>query len=300
MKNKVLWILLFIAGSIYSCDKIDPPYTEPVVFNPGDTTISGDTVITRTRKVLLEDYTGHTCGNCPKAADAAEAVQQLHGEKVVVLGVHAGFFATPVPPAPIPAGAPAGSYSTDFRTVEGTTYDSPQFFGVSSAGNPNGMVNRKSFNGNKIVSYTNWASAVQTILNDSADVGSKIITSYDEATRNLNIKLRGKIYNSSLNQNLKVIILISESNIIAWQTDYGLTNTHVSNYNHKHVLKGSVNGTWGDHFANALTPAGTTIEKTYSTNLNNLWDENNCSVIAIIYNENSNEVVQADEVKIKN
>jgi hypothetical protein len=300
IKNKLLWMCMLIIGSLFSCDKIDPPYTEPNNSSPNDTTITGDTAITRTRKVLLEDYTGHTCGNCPRAAEAAEAIIQLHGNRVVVLGVHAGFFSVPVPPAPLPSGAPSGSYFTDFRTSAGTTYDSPQYFGISAVGNPNGMVNRKAFNGNKIVSYTNWASAVQSLLIDSADIGTKIIASYNNSTREVSIKIRGKIYNSQINQNLKLVVLISESNIITWQTDYALSNNHVSDYKHKHVLRGTVNSTWGDNFASAQTPAGTIIEKSYSYNLNNSWNENNCSVVAFIYNENTLEVLQADEVKIIN
>ena len=298
-KEKLLWFFFIIAGTFFSCDKIDPPYTEPLNINPGDTSNTGDTAVTRLRKVLVEDYTGHTCGNCPKAADAADAVANLYGNKVVILGVHAGFFATPVPPAPLPPGAPSGSYSTDFRTTEGTTYDSPQYFGISTVGNPNGMINRKEFNGNRVVSYTNWAGAVQTLLNDSADVGSKIILEYNEATRNVSIKVKAKIYNP-VNENLKLILIISESGIISWQTDYGLPNNHVPDYVHNHVMRGTVNGTWGDPFINAMAPAGTFIEKDYSFNLNNAFVDDNCSVLAIIYKENSLEVVQADEVKIKN
>lgn len=296
-KNKIFWICLIIAGSIYSCDKIDPPYTEPTSTSPIDTS-ANDSTITRVRKVLLEDYTGHTCGNCPKAASAAETVLQLYGDKVVVLGVHAGFFSIPVPPAPLPAGAPSGSYFMDFRTSEGTLWDSPQNFGISTVGNPNGMVNRKSFSGNRVISYTNWASAVQTILNDSADMGTKIFTEYNSATHEVNITVRGKFYNGNLSNNLKLVVLISESNIITWQTDYDATPNHVPDYNHKHILRGSVNGAWGELFANALTPAGTTLEKNYTYTLNSSWNENNCSVVAFIYDEITLEILQADEVKI--
>lgn len=296
IKNKFVWIILIITGSIYSCDKIDPPYTEPISTSPIDTT-ANDSTITRKRKVLLEDYTGHTCGNCPKAASAADAVVQLYGDKVVVIGVHAGFFSVPVPPAPLPSGAPAGSYFMDFRTPEGTLWDSPQNFGISTVGNPNGMVNRKTFNGNRVIAHTNWASAVQTILNDSADIGTKIFTGYNSVTREVNITVRGKFYNSN-NSNLKLVVLISESNIITWQTDYDVTPNHVPDYNHKHVLRGTVNGAWGELFANALTPAGTTLEKNYTYTLNNSWNENNCSVVAFIYDEVTLEVLQADEVKI--
>ena len=61
-----LWVLLLNA-----CDYVD----REVVKNYGkedvapiDTTVSEDTTEIRIRKILVEDFTGHTCPNCPKAA----------------------------------------------------------------------------------------------------------------------------------------------------------------------------------------------------------------------------------------
>jgi thiol-disulfide isomerase/thioredoxin len=43
-----------------------------------------------TRRVLLEDFTGHTCNNCPAAAVIAEGLQTFYGEdQLILVGVHA-------------------------------------------------------------------------------------------------------------------------------------------------------------------------------------------------------------------
>ena len=46
------------------------------------------------RKVLVEDYTGHKCGNCPAAALKLLHLDTTYEDKVIPLAVHAGFFAT--------------------------------------------------------------------------------------------------------------------------------------------------------------------------------------------------------------
>ena len=50
--------LLAIMMLATSCDVIDNPIQEGGPIDPPDTA-------TFTKNVLLEDYTGHTCGQCP-------------------------------------------------------------------------------------------------------------------------------------------------------------------------------------------------------------------------------------------
>jgi len=62
MKN-ILFIAFAFSIVITSCDVLEGPFDEQVNNNI-DTTKP-------LRKILLEDYTGHTCGNCPCAAEEA-------------------------------------------------------------------------------------------------------------------------------------------------------------------------------------------------------------------------------------
>jgi hypothetical protein len=74
------------------CDVISPPYTEE---SPADTGTAGAFV----QKVLLEDYTGFRCGNCPEAHERAQELQARYPGRVILMSVHAGFFARPAAPA---------------------------------------------------------------------------------------------------------------------------------------------------------------------------------------------------------
>ena len=42
------------------------------------------------RVVLLEDFTGQKCTNCPKATDVIEQLQETYGEALVAVGIHGG------------------------------------------------------------------------------------------------------------------------------------------------------------------------------------------------------------------
>jgi len=103
------------------CDKIDEPY-----MNTGDGGIVGDTV----RKVLLEDFTGHYCVNCPAAHVIIEGLEKVYPKRIVPVVIHAGFFAKPK----------AAPYDYDFRTPDGTAIATE--FGAITAPLPKGMVNR--------------------------------------------------------------------------------------------------------------------------------------------------------------
>jgi thiol-disulfide isomerase/thioredoxin len=95
-KNISILAAVLIAASMFSCDKIEPPYRQ-------------GGVVTAERKVLLEDYTGSRCVNCPSAARIAHDLKQVYGENLIVLGIHTGFFAFPFPPQfPLDLRTPAG------------------------------------------------------------------------------------------------------------------------------------------------------------------------------------------------
>lgn len=283
MKKLFFLTFLLLIVLFQFCDKIDNPY--PAKKNGGiDTTIK--------RKILLEDYTGHTCPNCPAAAVVAKQLKDDYGDRLIVMGVHVGFFAEPCPPHPLPQGAPAGSYANDFRTTEGESYNTT--FGNDGEGLPNGMVNRKEFGGTKVLDKTAWNSAIAAIINTPADVNIKITNTYDTITRNLNCSVQSTFVNG-LSGNYKLVVLITQDSIIDWQLD---GSNNVQNYVHRHVLRGAINSVWGDVLVNGNVVAGATSTKSYPYTINAGWDVAQCEVVAFIYNESTNEILQAAEEKV--
>ncbi|MFA5783227.1 MAG: hypothetical protein WC868_13255, partial [Bacteroidales bacterium] len=105
--KKIIYFLCVVLNSIFlfSCDKINPPYIENTTNNN-----TGDTV----KKVLLEEFTGHQCPNCPQGAIIAQQLKAIYGEKLILISIHAGDFAEPG----------TGEFAYDFRSSTGNDINS--------------------------------------------------------------------------------------------------------------------------------------------------------------------------------
>ena len=279
-----------------SCDKVKFP-------KQADSSSSsrGPTYV---RKVLLEDYTAHTCDNCPHAGQMADSLESIYGSKLIRLTVHAGYLAFPSPP----------TYPYDFQTTVGTDYLNT--FGIGAW--PNGLINRQG--GPTIYSYGSWPSAVATALSAPPDADLKITTNYNTNTRALNVSVRTKFLNSLAAGYYKLVVLFVEDSIQKPQK-YDLSPYILPNYEHRYVLRGSLNGNgtgWGDtlfYNTNIGPYAGDSIIKscpafTVPTNYNNpsteTWavDDHKCYVVAFIYDADPNspthyQVIQADHKRIR-
>jgi hypothetical protein len=295
MKKYFFILAAFFTALIFqSCDYVSNPYE--TITDEGGITDTG----THERVVLVEDYTGHKCTACPQAAIAAENLKTTFGEKVVVVAVHAGFFASPT----TPAGAPSGSYLVDFRTSAGTAYDGTAYFGISNVGNPNGMINRQDYDGSStahVKSYSSWSSEVADLLAIPPVADLTITNTYNSSTRSLTINLASQfISDTLLSGSYSLIVMITQDSILDWQLD---GTTHVPDYVHQHVLRANVNGTWGESLITGTITPNATITKNYVYSLptafiGNACDETQCHVVAFIYNTANYEVIQAAEAKV--
>jgi len=104
MKNNIrnISVILLVIIIITSCDKVEGPYIEG---NPYSGIYDSDLPI---RKILLEDFTGFGCVNCPRANEEIHKLQDRYGDHLIPIAVHAGWFATPFT-----------SSDPDFRTSVG-------------------------------------------------------------------------------------------------------------------------------------------------------------------------------------
>lgn len=274
-KSIFLLLISVISISVISCDKISEPYTETPV------------AIITTRKVLLEDYTGHTCPNCPNAAkEAAKIADSLYKDQVVVMALHVSTtFAAPHP----------GLFYYDFRTPAGDAFDLAANFNISATGLPGGMVDRIGYPTTQKKNYTEWASDVALELAKPAVASIGITNEYDTISRIVTSSIKSKFL-SALSGKYYLSVMYVEDSII--QPQVTPTNGIDTNYVHMHALRGSLNGTWGDQIA--LDPtADFTADTQYSIVLRTDAVAKNCRVVAFIYNDTTKEVIQAEEKRIQ-
>lgn len=265
-----IWTLALIPG----CDYIDDP-----IQTGGGTDTTG-TVIHR---VLVEDYTGHKCPNCPAAAAEAEALMDVYGDQVVVIGVHAGFFASPSP-----------GYEYDFRTEAGDELNG--FFGFTAY--PAGMINRLGYlDGNHILNFQAWPPEVSEALQTPPSVALDLTASISGGQLSATASLTAL---SELSGAYSVVLAVTEDSIVQPQVSQlpqGGTET-IEDYVHNHVLRGHMNGTWGSEVWNGNILAGESVDYSESISVGGDWRPEHLHVVAYLYNNDSFEVVEVNEVKL--
>jgi hypothetical protein len=260
-----------------SCDVIEPPYKEEKPIN------NLPTQGAKQQKVLLEDFTGFMCGNCPTASKEADRLKKLYGDRLVLIRIHAGPLATPTP-----------SHNVEFRTQTGNELDS--YFGVSQGGIPRAIINRRRWNNNLILTRGNWAAAVDSFLKEKAPAALSLSTQYNKSTRQYTVTAQiDSMDTPSLEDHISFYII--EDSIVAFQKDYTLANQNVYNYVHNETLRGSINGTWGQPVFEGTVSASRTI--TVNGVLPTDWKANYCKIVAILYRKKdaTRQVLQAEQSK---
>lgn len=270
-------ILLLAAAS--GCDYIDDP-VQQFSGNGG-----GEGV---TRRVLLEDLTGHTCPNCPAATEVAFQLQDFYGDdKVIIVGVHVTeAFAAPVPPIG------DGDFDYDLRTPAGDEYVTD--FGVTFL--PVGMVSRREFSGSVLLGEGNWGSAVDEIVGQPSafDLWFDAID-YDGGTDEVSTTVK-LVVQDDLTGTFNLTIYLLEDSVVEDQIDNRVSPPHIQDYVHRHVLRDNLNGTWGEAMITGSASAGDTLELSYTRPLAaSVLEPGHCSLVAYIYDTATDEVMQVVE-----
>ena len=293
MKKSVLRLSLPLL-LITACDKVKDPIEKRE-------TVVGTNFITRTNKttsnsykVLLEDYTGHTCGYCPRAAIQADSLAKALEAQLVVIAVHAGGYALP---------DSTNGYPTNYQTSAGTAWNAKgSGFGISAIGNPNGMINRKPYGGSVVQAYTRWKSTIKTVLDSSAQlfvVKLDVTTNYDPTVRALNTGVKA-YFQAAYKNNVKLSAVIIENGLVGDQKDYSKLPDHVEDYEFEHLLRGSLKGDWGDDLKSGPASKGDSASVEFNNfPLNAKFNDNNIWVVVFAYDAITRAVIQAEKVKIR-
>lgn len=295
MKRSVLLLLVIFSVIIISCDKVTHPYENtsssggPLVGNNFVT--RSNAAVSNSKKVLLEDYTGAYCGNCPPAAIVAQSLAAQYSPSVVAIAVHGGFYAW----------KHGLDYPGTFSTSIAEEWDgSATGFGVSFVGNPNGMVNRKNFPGDGLIqSNTKWPTTVLIALQDPFYVKLDVVTKYDSMLRALNAEIKAT-FKTTYTNNINVCAVIIEDGIIGHQKDYSKNPDLVQDYEFDHMLRAGMNGNWGGPLKSAPVAVNDSAKVTVSGfSLDTQYNDKQVSVVVFAYDAVTKEVLQVEKVKIR-
>jgi hypothetical protein len=268
-----------------SCDKIKAPYASSKHGNIIDTVMDWDTVVP-VKRVLLEDYTGHKCVNCPEATVIAHTLEASNGGKLIVLAVHSGYQALPG----------TGNYAADYRSEAGEAWNID--FGINSI-NPLGMVDRKEFEGNRILSKDVWGNDVALALNETPQLFMIISNAYDTNTREVKSVIYSN-FQSSLPGTYRLTVCVVEDSLISDQKNNNPgvgTTPDIHDYVFMNVLRGSVNGSYGEVLTASVDPYLTYMGK-FSILIDPSWLAKNCWILAFVSKSDTKEILQVIKKKV--
>lgn len=255
MKNilKTAFIALL---ALTACDDIDEAdrFEGPVEFTPK-------------KNVLIEDFTGQRCLNCPLAAEAVSKMRQTYGEEhVIAVAIHGGSLS-------LPDTSPVG-----LANATGESYNA--FWGVNSW--PKGLVDRGAGWSNPssaLLEYTSWSAAAVKRLQVEPAVQMALHNTYDAETDRLSIDVD---LTALADVDGMVQVWLTENQITAPQImPNGTMNT---SYEHSHVFRAAVNGEWGEAVQLA---EGEDAVKSYTFDLSAhaSWTPDHMAVVAFVYSQ---------------
>lgn len=232
------------------------------------------------RKVLIEEFTGVSCPNCPQGAAEIENLLAIHGENLVAVSIHAGEFTDLLP-----------ENKFDFRTDAGNS-----LLGYLGAplGYPSAVVDRRQFSGaNSLQSFkSKWAGNIVAELQRAPSMALILDRTFDDASRQLVVNVT-ILPVKNLPGEHRLSLMLTETGIKDAQDVLG---TIVVDYSHKHVLRDMLTPFDGLVLTENLS-AGSPVERSFSFTLPANWVAGNCKIVAFVHHGGNpdKEVLQVAE-----
>jgi len=308
---KISFIIPLLALIIWSssCDKIENVYKPD--FGGIDTSLYPGPGIyeipefgeypSEAQNILLEDFTGHTCVNCPVAGDIAHELKEENSGRVIVASIHASPDST-FQDFTIPSDPTYPMYSHNFNTEAGTEYtiDIPGFIG-----NPTGLINRTTDDAGQIWKFhPSWGAQVHEILDNNLPLlmNVQVNTNYYTETRGLFVHVQSETFRELAGRYNLVIYLIDDE-YIDWQKDKDADPEDVEFYHHHDVLLHNINGTWGSQLFDGSSAVGETFVNHYTYQLpedieldgSDPNSDTGLSLIVYLMNRDTYEIIQVIE-----
>jgi hypothetical protein len=281
MKNYI-YIIIALAISFFACKE------EPIVIPPLSGNNGGGNVTTLAKKVLVEEYTGAGCVNCPDGALVLNDLKSnTYKENLIVVSVHAGFFTKK-------SQLPKES-KFDFTTPKGNEL---QTYLGEPVGYPAAVINRKvrdATTGSLVTaSKDQWAGIIQADSKETASAKIEVSQQFDATKNTVNIEITIEALSAITGTPALSVMLLEDNVVDAQKTPTGIKVDYV----HRHVLRDMITPAQGTAISEPLTK-GAKIKKSFSYTLPAAWVAKNCEIVAILHQTGNNkEVIQAEAVKV--
>lgn len=308
MKKVIFYSFLvgFSALLFVSCDKVDNPYGDIITYDLDTTLYPGSwqdyldndypVFSTNTNSdvnVLIEDFTGHTCSNCPTAADIAHDIQSNHPSRVYVASIHAG----PGGMTGFQFASSQGKFTRNFTNDDGLAYGKEFESGFNFLGNPSGTVNRRVVDNKMFDAYGTWETRTLNIMSDNnLKVNIQSVFNYYSETNGgyLHVEVEKKS-NDPIQMN--TVVYVIEKEHVNWQKMPD--NSDNEFYTHQNIHLGSIdNRAWGQGTFSADDSNGAKKTLDYSYTLPSGYDKDDLHFLIYVYDVDTYEILQVIQQEI--
>jgi hypothetical protein len=280
--KRYIFLIIAITFMLFSCEEKGPLIIlEPTPQALVDTTfIIGNIPPAQQKVVLLEEFTGVKCTNCPTGHQKVAELYTANPSRFIAIAYHTNFLGAP--------------YTGD---IDLRNEKAEQFAAALGPinGKPSAFVDRKNFSTNPtrdIINPDLWPQFVNEQLTLSTPVNLLLEkVNLDENARVLRYRITLTYTQAAQNHNLG--FAISENNIQASQLSSG---TVISNYNHKHVFRDFLTPFIGVPLTETLE-SGRVIIKEFEFEIPLSWNIENLELVAFVRQSND-EIVHATYINL--
>lgn len=210
------------------------------------------------RVVLLEEFTGQMCTNCPTAHQVIENLVGQYPDNLITVSIHAGGTAFSIGEDEYPG-------LVGLRNEQGEAYASA----AGATAFPCGVVNRIG----SVLTHDKWAALIREAVQQPASLDMTV----DARIEGSNIEITTEIEPYG-NIDGYLQLWVVESGITAMQM---LPTGGVEmNYVHNHVFRAAVNGSDGEAVKLVIREP---FKTTNSIALKPSWNAENLSIVAFVY-----------------
>ncbi len=284
-----IYFFLFVSSAMFftSCKEILPKRESQTVLS--DTTyVASVSAAPQSKRVLVEEYTGTSCNNCPEGHVVLKNLISTYGDKIAVYGLHFGDLAKP-----------AHVGGEDFRTINADEITAALGVGSMPSATIDRIINTAS-GGSRVFGRGEWNTGILERVNQPVNVNIKSKISYDNIASLYILELEFEVL-EDISDNLSYTIVLAEDNIMAPQKSGSIT---LEEYEQEHVTRKFYTNSLGNSLkkATGLTryEKGRTYKKSfYLTDFKPNWKPENMYVTAFVSNEATKEVIQSSIVHLK-
>lgn len=233
-----------------------------------------DASVNTTRCVLLEEFTGQLCVNCPEGHKIISSLREQYGDRFIPVSIHAGVDRMNA------YGVGQFDGVTGLALAEGEAL--AKQFGIETY--PAGVVDRTT----GILDFPAWAAAVSAAFAKPATVEINPEAKLEGNSLTVVSRIKTKSSGSARYQ-----VYLVENGIVA---DQQSTGGYLTDYVHNHIFRGTLCGVDGESIT--LDPLLTEISKIHTVTLPDFCGHDNLSVVVFIF-DSASGVLQAAEAKVE-